>query len=78
MDRYIDRDPTPLASMALDIVALNDRIMALRQAQMAEEIKLLDTQRRVNRLMGAMSDLQQRVELRAGKRQAAGVAPPAA
>lgn len=70
METYAEREPTPLASMTLDIVSLNDRILELRKAQMEEEIKLLETQRRVNRLMGAMSDLQQRVELKAGKTKA--------
>jgi len=64
MDSYPAREPSPLASMTLDIVALNDRILELRRSQMEEEIKLLDTQRRVNRLMGAMSDLTQRLELK--------------
>ncbi len=70
MEAFVPREPTPLASMTLDIVSLNDRILELRKAQMEEEIKLLETQRRVNRLMGAMSDLQQRAELKAGKTKA--------
>ncbi len=70
MEVFGGREPSPLSSMTLDIVALNDRVLELRKAQMEEEIKLLDTQRRVNRLMGAMSDLTQRLELKAGKRNA--------
>jgi len=78
METYAGREPSPLASMTLDIVALNDRILELRRTQMEEEIKVLDTQRRVNRLMGAMSDLTQRLELKAGSKKAASVAPDAA
>ncbi len=70
MEVFAGREPSPLSSMTLDIVALNDRVLELRKAQMEEEIKLLDTQRRVNRLMGAMSDLTQRLELKIGKRNA--------
>ncbi len=67
---FHDGERAPLAGMALDIVSLNDRILELRKAQMEEEIKLLETQRRVNRLMGAMSDLTQRMELKAGNKKA--------
>ncbi len=75
---FHDGERAPLAGIALDIVGLNDRILELRKSQMEEEIKLLDTQRRVNRLLGAMSDLQQRMELQAGNKKAAPVAPDAA
>lgn len=78
MEAFVPREPTPLASMTLDIVSLNDRILELRKAQMEEEIKLLETQRRVNRLVGAMSDLTQRMELKAGNKKAASVSPDAA
>lgn len=78
MERYIDRDPTPLASLGLDCVALNTAIQELRQAQLGEEIKTLELQARINRLQGALSDLTQRMELRAGKTKAASVSPDAA
>lgn len=70
MERYIDRDPTPLASLGLDCVALNTAIQELRQAQLGEEIKTLALQARINRLQGALSDLTQRMELKAGKTKA--------
>ncbi len=46
MDRYIDRDPTPIASLGLDCVALNTAIQELRQAQLGEAIKTLALQAR--------------------------------
>ncbi len=70
MDRYIDRDPTPLASLGLDCVALNTAIQELRHAQLGEEIKTLALQARINRLQGALSDLTQRLELKASKTKA--------
>lgn len=70
MDRYIDRDPTPIASLGLDCVALNTAIQELRQAQLGEAIKTLALQARINRLQGALSDLTQRLELKAGKTKA--------
>jgi len=75
---FHDGDRTPLASLVLDIVSLNDRILALRKTQMEEEIKILNTQARINRLHGALSDLTQRMELKAGSKKAAPGATDAA
>lgn len=78
MEQYRDADPTPLASALLDLAALNHEIAALRRDQLALEIRTFDAQARTLRLTGALSDLVQRIELKAGKRNAAPVAPEAA
>lgn len=67
---YHESDRTPLASLGLDCVALNTAIHELRQAQLAEEIKTLALQARINRLHGALTDLTQRMELKAGNKKA--------
>jgi len=63
---YHESDRTPLASLGLDCVALNTAIQELRRAQLAEEIKTLELQSRINRLHGALTDLTQRLELKKG------------
>lgn len=66
--RFRHVDPTPLASLQLDIAALTHSVLALRREQMEEDIKTLDLQVRINRLQGALSDLTQRYELATARR----------
>jgi len=63
---FHDGERAPLASLGLDCVALNTAIHELRRAQLAEEIKTLALQARINRLHGALTDLTQRLELKKG------------
>lgn len=78
MMEWREREHTPLASLSLDLVAVNHEIAALRRDQIEVDIRTLDIQARVNRLQGALSDLTQRLELKARSKKAASEAPEAA
>ncbi len=78
MEDFKDRNTTPIASIHLDLVAINTELLEQRKQQLEMEVKTLDLQARVNRLNGAVSDLTQRVELANKKKAAPGSTPKAA
>ncbi len=69
-------DRSPISDATLDLSALNQEIMAVRRAQIADEIKMLELQARVNRTLGAISDLTYYLEQK--RKQATPVSPDAA
>jgi len=71
---HIDR--SPISDATLDLSALNQEIMAFRRSQIEEEIKVLELQARVNRTLGAISDLTYYLEQK--RKKAASVSPDAA
>lgn len=68
---FTEREYAPVADLHADLVALNTRLLALRQKQIEEEVEVVNLQVRINRLNGALSDLTQRFELNAARKRPA-------
>jgi hypothetical protein len=66
---FTEREYAPVANVHADLVALNHKLLAVRQRQIADEVEICNLQTRVNRLNGVLSDLTQRFELNAARKK---------
>lgn len=71
MNRFHEYDSAPLAGILADMIALNQRQIALEREEIEFAIRRLEMRAHLNRTLGQISDATQQFELAARTKKAA-------